>query len=119
MGLGIYEWVLHNPIIKFIYRCKEYFNIAVTQISWLSGKLPEVMSILYIGEYIGISIPKTVAGTFILVAFILIIFTGYMIKRMGLFDQDQITVASINPVTDAQYRMALHYLKEHNIEIKR
>lgn len=89
---------IRKIILYNIYKIKWYFDQGVRQITWITGKLPELMSVVYLGEKFGLVIREkeiiliAVIGGLILVTF------GIILKRTGLYDTEMYVDASKNPV---------------------
>jgi len=96
--MNIKKLIINNLLFKTLYKTKWYFDQGVRQITWITGKLPELMSLVYLSEKMGVAITKVdIIGIAIVGATILIIF-GIFIKRTGLYDIEMYVDALKNPV---------------------
>jgi len=87
-------------LISAYYRAQEYINIGWGEVSWFTNSLIELMAVLYILEYMDI----TVRGNFIFIAliaaFIFFYNFGKLLKRTGVYDKSSYVSADIDPVTN-------------------
>jgi len=86
-------------ILEPIYKVKWYVDTGVGQVSWFSGKLPEVMSVVFLAEYLGFPIPKSWIIPVSLVGAFSLFLLGLVWKRFGLYDAEVNVGAYKNPVT--------------------
>lgn len=82
------EKITNNYLIKKGWGAKTYIDIGIAPISWITGKLPEIMSIVYLSAYFGYTIqPKSLIGIGLAVISGLCLF-GYFWKHSGLYDTE-------------------------------
>ncbi len=85
-------------IIKLLYKTKTYFDITNSQTSWLTGKLPELVSLGVLLNFFGITLTKTSTLIGALIIFILMTLCGIYLKKSGIYHIEQYVQADINPV---------------------
>ena len=90
--------IKNNSIIKFCYKIKFYIDLSISQVTWFTGKLPEIMAASYIAEKFGFVITGKMLIVISLVGIICLIVFGYIWKNAGLYDVDQYVKASKDPV---------------------
>lgn len=97
--MNLKDLIIRNPVVDFLYRRKREFDIGVSQVSWVTGKIPEIAGVVILLDYAGIIIaPNWLWLTFAM--FALWLWTlGIVWKRSGLFDVDRRTNARYDPIT--------------------
>ena len=98
--------ILNNKLINGLYKIKFYMDVAVGQVSWFTGKLPEIMASIYLLEKFGFVVSKANIIFYCLVIAILIFLLGFCWKKLGLYDIDMIVSAERNPVSNEVYKAA-------------
>ena len=71
------------------YRFKFYFDVGITQINWITGKLPEVVSLGILLHFLGFEITKRQVLYFVPIAIGVVFSLGLFWKKSGLFDLEQ------------------------------
>ncbi len=112
----IKNWILKNPLVKGYYYMKEYFNIAMMQLSWFTSKAIDVMGWLYVLEWFGLEPSRFIVGMSLVMGFLLMVVLGWMIKHSGIYDTDTIISAKMDPVSLEKYKMSLHYNKKYKVK---
>lgn len=98
-SIKLREKIVKNKFINLLYNIKFYFDVSVTQITWLTGKLPEIMAFIYILEKFGYYLNKNqIIMMFIFTVLSLIIF-GFVWKITGMYDVERYVDANKNPVS--------------------
>lgn len=98
--------VIGAPIINILYRGKFYFNLALNQVSWVTGKLPELMGALYILERFDIFVASDKIILVIVFGSIGAVIAGWLFKKSGLYDVETYVNAQKNPVSEELLRAA-------------
>ena len=89
-----------SKITKDIFSIKVYFNIAVSQVSFITGKIPELGWTIAGLQWFGVSVSQKYTLAIIGIVFILLVLSGYMLKKSGLYNTEQYTHAKIDTVQD-------------------
>lgn len=89
---------LHSRLARAVYKFKFYTDIGVGQITWVTGKLPELMAVVYLLGKFGYdpSSNQILALSFSVLC-CLVLF-GYVWKHTGLYDTAQYVIAEKDPV---------------------
>ena len=95
----INQLILKNFIVRILYKCKFYFDAGVTQITWFTGKLPEIMAFVYLAEKFGYKLSRTGLIIFAIIVATSIFLFGLFLKKTGLYDVERYVDAEKNPVT--------------------
>jgi len=95
-----------NVVFKFLYLCKWYFDLGVSQISWFVGKLPEVMATIWLLEKLGYDVPSEWIVPVCLVGALCLGLLGLLWKKWRLYDTEVLVDASKNPVSNELYLAA-------------
>ena len=98
--------VLNNCLVRGVYKFKTYFDIGLSQISWTTGKLPELMAILYLLQWFGYKPSRPVAVIFIAFAILFVFGFGYNWYKFGFYDVEMSVKASRNVVENEVYEAA-------------
>lgn len=85
-------------VLYKLYQLKWFFDQGVRQITWVTGKLPELMSVVYLGEKFGIAIQEKEIVMIAIIGGTLLILFGLILKRTGLYDAEMYVDANKNPV---------------------
>lgn len=94
----IRKFIINNWFCQKAYSAKFYLNLGIAQISWFTGKLPEIMAFVYLSKWVGYDLSRN--GLFVFgigVTFGLTLF-GYVWKKTGLYDTEVIVNAYKNPI---------------------
>lgn len=90
--------IISNPVVNFLYRRRQEFDIGVSQVSWVTGKIPEIAGVIILLDYMKI----VVAPSWLWLIFLFFASglwaLGISWKRSGLFDVDCRTGTRYNPV---------------------
>lgn len=89
------------------YKFKFYFDTGITQINWVTGKLPEVVSLGVLLHFFGFEVTKKQVLYFVPLTIIIVFLLGLFWKRSGLFDIEQKVNAGKNPVINEMYTAAI------------
>lgn len=76
------------------------------QVSWISGKIPELGWITAGLMYVGYKPKPIILGISIIIGFFTITLVGFIIHRLGLFNADRKTDANLDPVKLEIYKAA-------------
>jgi len=115
----IKDKILRNKFVQGLYHTKAYFDIGVQQISWFTGKLPEIMGALYILEKFNVYVMPNYIILVGLLIFGLITVIGILFKFTGLFDSERKATNSKDPVMYEIYQMAVDYNNKHKIKVSK
>lgn len=88
-----------NFFVHLVYRTKFYFDLGVGQISWFTGKLPEVMAVVYLFDRSGIYLSTSNLIIISCITFIIITSFGLIMKYSGLWDTECYVNTWRNPVS--------------------
>ncbi len=81
------------------YRIQNFIDIGWGEFSWFSDSLVELMAILYLLEYMGITVGGHFVYITLIAAFILFYNFGKFLKRTGIYDTSEYVSADIDPVS--------------------
>jgi hypothetical protein len=88
--------LLNNKIVNVIYMFKFYTNITSAQLGWITGKLPEIVSVGVLLNFFGVEFTRTQAlqwsGLFVAIAYLV----GMIWKKSGLYDAENYVNARMN-----------------------
>ncbi len=90
--------MLKNGVARVVYKVKFYIDVMDGQVGWITGKITQLMGVLYIMEYLGHPIPRGSLLWLAPLAIVVVLAAGFLWKRIGLYDLDQYTSAMRNPV---------------------
>lgn len=96
--MKINKKITGNIVIKSIYKFKTYIDIAVSQISWVTGKLPEIVSAGVLLNWVGFDFTKKFAAGAVLIILAGLFLFGYIWKKAGIYDVERYVYANIDPV---------------------
>jgi hypothetical protein len=88
-----------RKIVNGYYRFQTYVDIGWGEFSWFNDSLVELMAVLYILEKVNIIIEGNMVYALLAGAFIGAFGFGYLLKRIGVYDQSQYIDAEIDPVS--------------------
>jgi len=88
-----------KKFFKTLYKIKFYFDITNSQTSWITGKLPEIVSLGVLLSFFGVTITKTGTVIWALTLFVAMALLGVLLKKTGVYDVEQYVTAEIHPVT--------------------
>ena len=87
-----------KTILKIVYKTKFYIDISVHQISWITGKLPELMALVYLLEKFDIILNKNGIISVMVFGMIGLFLFGYLWKKLGFYDIEVYVNANRNPM---------------------
>lgn len=90
--------MIHNPLARGAYKVKFYVDVGVSQISWVTGKFPELMSFLYLAQYLGHPVPQSHVVELCLAVFAGIFLFGLLWNRAGFYHTEKYVNAAKDPV---------------------
>ena len=90
--------IKHNILITTAYKFKFYVDISISQISWVTGKLPELMAFVYLTEKFGVVLSIQNIIYIIISGMIGLFMFGYVWHKTGIYEIEQYTNAERNPV---------------------
>lgn len=96
----IKEWILNNKLVQLLFKAKFYIDISFAQAGWFTGKLPELMAILYLAERFNIIIPNNIILIVLVVVVALLLLFGWLFKQSGLYDAEVYVQSFKNPVQE-------------------
>jgi hypothetical protein len=99
--------------LRIIYQVKFHFDIATSQISWITGKSTEV-ALVIAGMWYFFGVKLTLLQTALIFSYLFCIFVsfGYFLRKKNIYDIEQKVNAGNNPVQNEIYNMALTYNKK-------
>lgn len=89
---------LNSSLARAIYKTKFFIDVGVSQISWITGKLPELMAMVYLLGKFGYDPTENQIVGIVLFGLCFLILFGYFWKHTGLYDTAQYVVAEKDPV---------------------
>ena len=95
--MSIKNKILSNGIIKGVYKIKFYFNIAVSQVSFITAKLPELMAAIFLLEKVGVTINTTNYIIYGVTLFILVTLMGLVWHKSGMYETEIYVNAKKDP----------------------
>lgn len=98
--------VLHNPVINLVYKSKFYFNVMMGEVGYLTNKIPEIAGALIILNKLGVVVPASSIVPICIGGYFVLVFAGWLWKRMGLYDTSIYIETHRNPVQDEMLRAA-------------
>jgi hypothetical protein len=93
-------------IFRFLYNVKFHFDIFDSQFSWIFGKFPLAMSMLYLLEKLGIIVVGMRIIIYASIGFIIFVIGGFILKKIGIYEIEQKVNANNNPVQKEIYEAA-------------
>lgn len=82
------EKIINNTAVKKIWGAKTYIDIGIAPISWVTGKLPEIMSVVYLSNFFGYTIPLRGLIAIALASLSFLCIFGYFWKHTGMYDTE-------------------------------
>lgn len=98
--------IVDSKLVQYLYKIKVYFDLGISQISWFTGKLPEIMGMLYILEKFHITIDSKYIIYYGIIAFVSVTVFGYFMKRSGLWIRERKVSTNIDPIQKEIYEAA-------------
>ncbi len=102
----LYDKVITNKTVSLLYKIKTYFDIGTFNISWFTGKLPEVMSMIYLLEKVNLILVPSEIVIFSVGLFVFIAVLGLFLRKAGFYVRERQISAKIDPVTNEIYEAA-------------
>ena len=96
--MGLKEWVFGNPFVRLVYKARFYLNLGIVQISWFSGKLPEIMSVWWLSEKLGLEFTTNQFYVFALGVTVGLAVFGFFWYNTGLYHTEVFVNAEKDPV---------------------
>ena len=96
------------------YRTQEFIDIGYGEFSWFNDTLIDMMAIIYLLEKMGVIIEGSLVWMFILVFLGLCWIAGKILKFKKVYDTKKKVEATIDPVMEEIYKMALKYNKKND-----
>jgi len=90
-------------LLKPLYVFKWHVDVGTGQISWFTGKLPEVMAIIYLLEKFGFIVPNRWIVPVGLLGLLGLALLGWFWKRFGLYDVERFVDTGKDPVANEVY----------------
>ena len=113
MNLRIKERVEKNRVITAGSKIQGYINIGVSQISWVTGKIPEFgWTVVLIERFWKTDLTTSWITSFTLGTIFGLFVFGYVWKKSGLFNNQKTTQAKQDPVSEKLLRAAEILIKE-------
>lgn len=95
----IRDWIVNNYFFQSVYKFKFYLNLGISQVSWFTGKLPEIMAFVYLSEWFGFELSKNGMIVFFVGTVFGLTLAGYIWKKTGLYDTEIYVNTEKNPVS--------------------
>jgi hypothetical protein len=96
--MSIKDRIVSNNIARGAYKIKFYIDVGVSQVSWVTGKLPELMAVVFLSGKFGYDPTQSqIVGIVITMLCVLVLF-GYTWKKLGLYDTERHVTAEKDPV---------------------
>jgi uncharacterized membrane protein YciS (DUF1049 family) len=99
--------IIGSSFIRVCYKSRFYLNMGIRQVSWFTGKLPEIMAFIFITEWLGFKLSQTMLIVFCVGVVFGLTVMGYIWKHSGLFDIEVYVDTTKNPVQNEIYQAAL------------
>ncbi len=110
---GLKRIILKNKLVRLLYKLKFYLNISVGEISWFTGKLPELMAVLYLFEKFGYKVSGQQLILFVTIITAGLIIIGFVWKNIGFWEVEKYVNAAKDPVTREIYEAAKKINEEY------
>ena len=101
-------------LAEIYYKFQFYVNLGWGEFSWFSDSLVELMAILYLLEYMGITVDGHFVYIILIAAFVLFYNFGKLLKRKGIYDKSVYVEAELDPVTVELLEAARIIIKHHS-----
>lgn len=109
----IKDFILNSFFVRKAYSAKAYVDIAISEISWVTGKLPEIGGLIIILNYLNIKIIPLNLGIFLFLFSLLLLFFGYFLKKTGLYDVEIYSRVQRDPVSSEILEAARLIIEDH------
>jgi hypothetical protein len=110
---GVYQRITNNQGVRLLYGARWYFNLGIAQVSWVTGKLPELMAFLFLADYLGFPVPRDAVPPLIGAGVLALILLGWCWKHAGFYDTEAYVNARKDPV-QAELLEAARIIKAAN-----
>lgn len=120
--------ILKNPVVNSYYKFKFYTGIAMNEISWITSKLPQLVSIGVLFYWLNITIPRETLPLIIIGIMVGLNIFGFYWKKYGFYDTDMYITANRNPIQNelllaariirSRFKISDEEMKELKEEIK-
>lgn len=107
---------INNPIFRGLYKIKWYFDTGVSQVTWITGKLPELMGFVYLSEKMGYAVSNNDIYMLVFVVGISLICIGVFLKKTGLYDTEVYVNAAKNPYQHQMLKAARIIINNEKIK---
>jgi len=111
--MKVKDFVINNWFIRKAYSCRFYLNLGIAQISWFSGKLPEIMAFVYLSDWLGFDLDKQGLLVFAIGVIVGLTIMGYIWKHTGLYDTEIYVNVDKNPVAKEMLEAARLIKREY------
>jgi hypothetical protein len=85
-------------LIHFLYNIKSHINIARGEVGWLTGWLPEIVSVGILLQFFGWNFTKTQVILFFPLMLLFLALFGYIWRKSGIYKIETNVDAENNPV---------------------
>lgn len=109
--MGVDEFM---RLVKLIYNVKSHINIARGEIGWITGWLPEIVSVGVLLHFFGIDFTRMQVLIFFPILLILLAVGGWIWRKTGFYKIETTVDASVHPVNNEIYTAARRYNDEYN-----
>lgn len=93
-------------LIRWIYSLKSHINIARGEVGWLTGWLPEIVSVGVLLQFFGWNFTRVQVILFFPIMLILLALFGYIWRKTGFYKIETTIDASVHPVNNEIYEAA-------------
>lgn len=112
MKNSIKDFVIHNKLVRVAYKSKFYFDLGVAQVSWFTGKLPEIMAFVYLSTWFGFELSRYTMVVFVIGTIFGLVLGGYLWKHLGLYDTECYVRKDKDPITKEIFHASQVIIKE-------
>lgn len=98
--------IKENKFINVLYMFRSYFDIGFNVISYITGKLPMIASIIIIANNFSFKIEGYTLLVWLALALIIAFGIGYVYSKTGLYDVEWEKMTKLNPVNNEIYQAA-------------
>jgi hypothetical protein len=98
--------LFNNTIVRIVYRFKFHLDLGISQLSWATGKFPELMALVYLLDKLGYSLGRTGIILVAVGGFTGLFLLGLVWKRIGFYDTERLVNADKDPVTREMLKAA-------------
>lgn len=106
-NLKLAERVENSRIITAGAKFQAYINIGISQISWVTGKIPEFgWTVVLIERFFSVSLTNNLIGAFTMGTIFGFFVIGYVWKKSGLYDKQLVQQTKLSVVGAKVYEAA-------------